>query len=115
MPKKPEYYNPKGKARQKPSGWSRWRFRQNEAALSRQERGYGATWDRLRLMVLAREPLCRSCMAEGRTTPAEEVDHIIPLRQGGTNADGNLQALCRACHARKTATEGRVLGGGYPQ
>tara|TARA_B100000674_G_scaffold489244_1_gene502880 strand:- start:1557 stop:1976 length:420 start_codon:yes stop_codon:yes gene_type:complete len=31
-----------------------------------------------------------------------EVDHIIPLYQGGTNQVENLQALCRNCHGRKT-------------
>ena len=31
-----------------------------------------------------------------------EVDHILPLYQGGTNQVENLQALCRNCHGRKT-------------
>jgi hypothetical protein len=34
--------------------------------------------------------------------PAYEVDHIQPLALGGSNGLGNLQALCKACHATKT-------------
>lgn len=64
------------------------------------QRGYGATWRKLRTMVLSGEPLCRQC-----GTAATEVDHIVPLRLGGTNKIGNLQALCKRCHSRKTAEE----------
>lgn len=63
-------------------------------------RGYGATWRKLRLMVLRREPLCRRCGAA-----ALDVDHIIPRRRGGPDSLENLQALCHPCHSRKTATE----------
>jgi len=31
-----------------------------------------------------------------------EIDHIIPLEQGGTNDFQNLQALCASCHRFKT-------------
>ena len=35
-----------------------------------------------------------------------EVDHIIPLQQGGAEYDlSNLQSLTRACHFAKTARE----------
>ena len=40
--------------------------------------------------------------------PATELDHIIALARGGTEAWSNLQPLCRACHRRKTNTEGRA-------
>lgn len=37
---------------------------------------------------------------------ATEVDHIIPLSQGGTDDDANLMAIAGyPCHARKTARE----------
>ncbi|WP_366141808.1 HNH endonuclease signature motif containing protein, partial [Propionivibrio sp.] len=38
-------------------------------------------------------------------TPATDVDHIVPIRRGGTNKHENLQPLCHACHSRKTATQ----------
>ena len=34
-----------------------------------------------------------------------EIDHIIPLFNGGTNEYTNLIALCRECHGRKTILE----------
>lgn len=34
-----------------------------------------------------------------------EVDHIVRLDNGGTNEVGNLVALCRDCHGKKTAME----------
>ena len=34
-----------------------------------------------------------------------ELDHIIPLFKGGTNLESNLQALCKRCHAMKSALE----------
>ena len=34
-----------------------------------------------------------------------EVDHIVPLHQGGDNHPDNLQALCRNCHGQKTFKE----------
>ena len=32
-----------------------------------------------------------------------EIDHIIPVALGGTNAVENLQILCTTCNARKGA------------
>jgi hypothetical protein len=34
-----------------------------------------------------------------------EVDHVIRLEYGGSNATDNLVALCRECHGKKTAME----------
>ncbi len=65
------------------------------------ERGYGANWQRLRKLVLHRDPVCCIC----KTAPSRDVDHIQALRAGGTNDLTNLQGLCGACHSRKTATE----------
>lgn len=36
---------------------------------------------------------------------AYDLDHIIPLWKGGEDTDENLQALCPACHRRKTDLE----------
>lgn len=43
---------------------------------------------------------CQTC-----GEPGTEVDHIINLKSGGTNALENLQLLCRSCHNRKTQAE----------
>ncbi|MCB5907700.1 HNH endonuclease [Streptomyces pinistramenti] len=36
---------------------------------------------------------------------AVDIDHVRPLSLGGEDVDGNVQVLCRGCHALKTATE----------
>ena len=70
---------------------------------SRHERGYGNEWDRLRLYILERDDgICQACLARGIVTQATEVDHIRPKAKGGTDHEGNLAAICRPCHARKT-------------
>jgi len=37
-----------------------------------------------------------------------ETDHVVALWRGGSNDAGNLQALCRECHARKGFNESRA-------
>lgn len=71
---------------------------------------YGGTWQRIRAWYIAEHPLCAVCAKEGRITPAQEVHHIVPLRQGGTHDPDNLMSLCTACHSRITATEGGRWG-----
>ncbi|MBC7618294.1 MAG: HNH endonuclease [Candidatus Saccharibacteria bacterium] len=74
---------------------------------TRQERGYGAEWERLRKIVLRRDKgLCQVCLAEKRIGRAYAVDHIKPKSQGGTDDLDNLQGICKAHHATKTAREG---------
>ena len=60
-----------------------------------------AWWQRARLSVLTREPLCRMCAMQGRTEPATVVDHIEPHRGDVTlfRDTTNLQPLCHPCHA----------------
>ena len=80
--------------------------------LSRHERGYGTWWDKKRLFILARDDrLCQVCLGKGRTTPAQEVDHITPKAKGGTDEDDNLQSICVSCHREKTTRE----NGGNPK
>jgi 5-methylcytosine-specific restriction protein A len=78
---------------------------------TRQERGYGATWDRLRLQVLARDcGICQPCLREGRVHEATEVDHVVSKAQyrrlhgtlAGVDHEGNLQAINHDCHLAKT-------------
>lgn len=66
----------------------------------------GRPWRRKRDQVLQRDKgLCQPCMQQGRISPATQVDHIIPVAEGGTCADSNLQAICKACHDVKTQAE----------
>ena len=69
------------------------------------QRGYGARWQRIRLMHLRSNPLCMDPYGvhEGRPVPATDVDHILPRREGGSDSDDNLQSLCHSCHSKKTA------------
>lgn len=69
-------------------------------------RHYSTTrWQRLRTLVLAREPLCRDCAGRGVLVSATVVDHIKPLEDGGSDELDNLQPLCKSCHDRKTMRE----------
>ena len=105
MPAKvPMHRAPGWKPREaKPSGWQSDRLRGNTT-----QRGYGASWQRLRAEVLLRDKgLCQPCLKAGRVTAAREVDHIKTKARGGTDELTNLQAICQACHAKKTARESR--------
>lgn len=72
---------------------------------SARERGYGSDWRRRRAEVLRACPYCMQCGAL-----ATVVDHIIPLRAGGSSDASNLQPLCQTCHNKKTTTRD---GGGW--
>lgn len=37
---------------------------------------------------------------------ANEVDHIIPAHQGGSDEDSNLRSLCYPHHKQKSSSEG---------
>ena len=73
-------------------------------------RGYDSRWRKIRAVVLASESLCRQCIERGSIKSADLVDHIIPLRGGGTHGIANLQPLCRSCHAEKTASDNAAGG-----
>jgi len=65
-----------------------------------------AVWHRLRAKQLQDEPLCRHCHARGIIELATDVDHIVPIANGGAPLDqSNLQSLCHLCHTRKTNSE----------
>jgi 5-methylcytosine-specific restriction enzyme A len=72
-------------------------------------RGYGPRWRRARAAFLARHPLCAACRAKGRVVPATVVDHLVPHRGNPERFwnEANWQGLCKPCHDRKTARQGR--------
>jgi 5-methylcytosine-specific restriction protein A len=83
--------------------------------LSRQARGYGAAWDRVRKLVMIRDcGLCQVCERAGRLgVAAHAVDHIVSkakaeaMRWSQARIDDpvNLQAICDPCHLVKTEEE----------
>jgi 5-methylcytosine-specific restriction protein A len=66
-------------------------------------------WKNLRALHLAHEPLCRACRILGKLTPAQMVDHIQPIAQGGALLDdNNLQSLCFSHHSEKSMKERKM-------
>lgn len=70
---------------------------------------YGRAWKRIRDRHIHEHPLCEECLKAGRTVPAEEVHHLLPLADGGTHVRSNLVSLCRSCHLKKHAELGTRL------
>jgi len=70
------------------------------------ERGYDATWQRFRAWYAAGHPaICMRCNVAGPSRTMQ-LDHIKPLAAGGERlAEGNVQWLCRQCHADKTRAD----------
>lgn len=67
---------------------------------------HSTRWARLRKWFIRKNPLCVHCMRDGRVTAARVIDHVVEIADGGQRYDiDNLQALCHACHNRKTADE----------
>ena len=79
-------------------------------------RGYDRTWQKLRLQVLAQEPLCRFCALDGIVTTADVVDHIKAVRdRPDLRLDpDNLRSLCKPHHDAHTARRGRTADAASP-
>ena len=72
------------------------------------ERIRGNTWLNIRRKVLLRDGY--ACAACAIVRADNEVDHKIPLEQGGSNDLSNLQTLCGGpdgCHTKKSKAEAR--------
>lgn len=73
---------------------------------------YDHRWVKARNAYIQAHPLCVMCQREGRVTVAQVVDHIRP-HKGDLKLfwdQGNWQALCRAHHDAKTASEDGGFG-----
>lgn len=70
----------------------------NRKRSSKSRERYGKEWQRTRADYLMMQPNCVDC---GRL--AAEVDHIVPIDQGGSDDHTNLASRCKSCHSRKTA------------
>ena len=72
---------------------------------------HSQVWRRLRQNFLIEHPFCMECWKSGKLTEATVVDHIIPIKKGGSALDeGNLQSLCASCHGSKSIWEGSRFG-----
>jgi len=68
---------------------------------------YNGRWHKASKLYRIDHPLCAMCQADGRVTPAQCVDHIIPHKGDGVLFwdQTNWQSLCYHHHNIKTATE----------
>lgn len=65
-----------------------------------------AEWKRLHRLAKHRLPYwCAQCGTEPTGRDGLELDHIVPVAEGGTDGLGNLQWLCPSCHAEKSRRE----------
>lgn len=64
-------------------------------------------WRTLRRVQLSKQPLCESCMCNGRVSTASHVDHVFPWNKIGKQAfyKNMFQSLCIECHSVKTNQE----------
>jgi 5-methylcytosine-specific restriction endonuclease McrA len=74
----------------------------------------GRALQRRNSRILALYPLCPICEARGFVTQSAEVDHRLPLIDGGTDDDSNCWALCTPCHIAKTSQEAARRARGLP-
>ena|SRR5229473_1988034 len=77
------------------------------------DRGYDATWRKLRKAFLREHPFCASCEANGEfLVQATHVDHIQPHRGDDALrlAWNNLQPLCASHHSSKTDAQDGGFG-----
>ena len=72
-------------------------------ALLRHPRGQLSRDQREALWTTQQEK-CAIC-AELISIDVCEADHCVPLEEGGSNVDGNMQMLCRSCHQEKSNNE----------
>lgn len=74
---------------------------------ARAKRITGRTLQNIRKAHFRRHPFCVKCLEKTprRLTEATELDHIVPLHQGGTDTPDNRQGLCEECHLEKSVTE----------
>lgn len=73
----------------------------------RRERALGisiGTWRYIKKKVFERDEKCLWCGSKENLT----CDHIIALKDGGTNDFSNLRTLCRSCHEKHNIKAGHT-------
>lgn len=69
----------------------------------------GDTWMRIRRKTLVEQGF--TCVDCGLVSMSNEIDHEIPLEQGGSNSPLNLRVRCIPCHSKKSVAEHRARHG----
>lgn len=75
---------------------------------TKERRMTGRKLQERRLNVWSRNPCCATCGKLCDFPAGFELDHTLPLFQGGDDTEANCQVLCSGpdgCHASKTAAE----------
>jgi 5-methylcytosine-specific restriction endonuclease McrA len=63
-------------------------------------------WKEYSKLFLKRNRLCVMCIADGKTQVSQVTDHILAIKDGGSEWDpANHQGLCFTHHSIKTAQE----------
>lgn len=68
-------------------------------------------WRKIRIVIFERDGYrCQPCKRKGLVTTATVVDHINPVKLGGSFDDpNNLESNCVSCHQSKSSGERRFL------
>lgn len=94
----------------------------DKARGSRQARGYGAAWDKLRERIKRRASgLCEPCLKIGLVHEGHDCDHIVSKEEwrrlhgslAGVDDESNLQWIARDCHRIKTLAEAAAARGAH--
>lgn len=89
-----------------------WRAPEGQQPAPGERSPYDKDWRALRARVLAEEPWCRLCLAQGVQRRSRVGDHIetVRARPDLRLARSNIQALCWPCHNAKTNRQDGGLG-----
>ncbi len=96
------------------------KIKQNRADQNRKYRQAiykSRTWRELRQAYIMSHPLCENCLKAGKVTPATDIHHKDSFmnyageeREAKAFDSTNLMALCKGCHSKLHAKEGRTHG-----
>ena len=104
------------KAKKNPRPWHRGYSNKSETKMESRPRSrdeyHSARWTRESKAFREKYPLCEICRKAGRITPAEVVDHIVPVAMCGDFWDKtNWQSVCRKCNIEKGNRDKKLING----
>ena len=69
-------------------------------------------WKRRTKLRLAQEfgYICEACGVREINVFQLQLDHVVPIRAGGTSEYRNLQLICQKCHLIKNVEEEKMYG-----